>query len=317
MRKVGDQTMEKSIREFSGREFTPEEIELIQWTVKTYPTLKRRELANTLCEFLGWKQISGKPKTIQSMALLKALEEKGILQLPPQVKKSSEENKKKIRKATHKSYEKTVTVETENKATIKTAKAPIEVVPAETPEEKIHWRKYVKEYHKLGHKKAFGAQIRYFIRSGDEDLGCLEFSASAWSLSPRDQWIGWELQDRKSRLHLVVNNSRFLVLPWVQIKNMASQALSLAARRICQDWLRIYCYAPVLLETFVETDYYNGTCYKAANWIYLGQTQGRGRQDRYHERKLAEKSIYVYPLHQGFREILKGDKPYKVVEPNE
>jgi hypothetical protein len=169
----------------------------------------------------------------------------------------------------------------------------------------------------LGYKRAYGAQIRYFIRSGNDDLGCLQFSASAWALAPRDKWIGWLPQARKARLHLIVNNSRFLVLPWVQVKNMASRALSLVARRIESDWLHEYNYAPVLLETFVDSAYYKGTCYKASNWSYLGQTQGRGRYDRYHENQLTDKAIYVYPLHRRFRSILKGDEPYKVVLPDE
>jgi len=309
MRKVGDQAMVESIREFSGRAFSTEEIELIKWTVKAYPNLTRSELANTLCEFLEWKQINGKPKTIQSMSMLKRLEEEGILQLSPLVVSAS----------TKHAHEESASINTDIEVhdTITTLSTPIEVVPAVTEVEKKGWRSYVRQYHKLGHKHAVGAQLRYFIRSGAEDLGCLEFSASAWSLSPRDRWIGWTLQDRKTRLHLVVNNSRFLVLPWVYVKNMASQALSLAARRIGMDWLERYSYAPVLLETFVDTTYYSGTCYKAANWSYLGQTQGRGRKDRYHERLLTEKAVYVYPLHREFRDILKGDKPYKVVKPDE
>jgi hypothetical protein len=142
----------------------------------------------------------------------------------------------------------------------------------------------------------------------------MQFSASAWSLEERDKWIGWTREDKKVRLHLIINNSRFLIFPWVHIKNLASKALSLAAKQIQEDFLRKYCYAPVLLETFVDTEKYQGISYKAANWIYLGKTKGSGRSGRKKD-ILSRKSIFVYPLQDDFKECLKGEKPYKVVAP--
>jgi hypothetical protein len=142
----------------------------------------------------------------------------------------------------------------------------------------------------------------------------MQFSASAWSLEERDKWIGWTREDKKVRLHLIINNSRFLIFPWVHIKNLASKALSLAAKQIQEDFLRKYCYAPVLLETFVDTEKYQGISYKAANWIYLGQTKGSGRSGRKKD-ILSRKLIFVYPLQADFKACLKGEKPYKVVAP--
>jgi hypothetical protein len=133
----------------------------------------------------------------------------------------------------------------------------------------------------------------------------------------RDKWTGWSAEDRKQRLHLIVNNSRFLILPWVHIKNLASKALATAARQIQNDWLKEYCYAPVLLETFVDLEHFRGTCYKAANWTYLGETQGRGRMDRRNEGGLSRKAVFMYPLQKDFKECLRGEKPYKVVNPDE
>jgi hypothetical protein len=169
----------------------------------------------------------------------------------------------------------------------------------------------------LGHSEGYGARLKYFIQTEGKDIGCLQFTASAWALSARDKWIGWTEKDKKARLHLVINNSRFLVLPWVHVNNLGSRVLSLAARQIQKDWLRVYYYVPVMLESFVDTAYYQGTSYKAANWVYLGHTQGRGRNDRYEERLLTKKAIYVYPLEKKFREILKGELPCKVVCPDE
>jgi hypothetical protein len=169
----------------------------------------------------------------------------------------------------------------------------------------------------IGDKHVNGSRLSYFIKSRDTILGCLQFSASSWALSSRDQWIGWNVGDRKQRLHLIVNNSRLLILPWVKVKNLASKVLSIAIKRIQEDWLREYCYAPVLLETFVDTSHFKGSCYKASNWIYLGETQGRGRMDRNREYALSRKAIYMYPLQKDFKDCLKGLKPYKRVNPDE
>ena len=125
------------------------------------------------------------------------------------------------------------------------------------------------------------------------------------------------MDDRKVRLNLIINNSRYLIFPWVHIRNLASKALSLAAKQIQGDWLREYCYAPVLLETFVDLEHFRGTCYKASNWTYLGETKGRGRMDRHTERAVSKKAIFMYSLQNDFKEVLKGDKPFKVVNPDE
>lgn len=132
------------------------------------------------------------------------------------------------------------------------------------------------------------------------------FSASAWALSERDRWIGWSKKDRSQRLHLIVNNTRFLIFPWVKVQNLASHALSLAAKQVPIDFRKRYGYKPVLLETFVDVERYTGTCYRAANWMCLGQTAGRGRMDRYHEQLSTPKLIFVYPLVRDFRQHLLG-----------
>jgi hypothetical protein len=304
--------MEKPIKEFSGRSFRPEEIELIQWTVKAYPKLTRQELARTICEFLGWTQISGKPKTRQCVTMLNALEESDLVKLPLLIGTS---RNRELRRATSK----TAAVESaENgESNNVTECGQVELALPLSATENKQWTQYVRQYHSLGCATQFGAQLRYFIRSRGQDLGCLQFSASAWALAPRDKWINWTQGQKKARLHLIVNNSRFLILPWVHVKNLASKALSVAARGIQADWLRAYCYEPVLLETFVDTSQYEGTCYKAANWEYLGVTRGRGRQDRDNARAVTEKAIYVYPLQRDFREILNGAKPFKAVAPDE
>ena len=141
-----------------------------------------------------------------------------------------------------------------------------------------------------------GAQIRYLIKSREIVLGAMGFGAAAWKAAPRDQWIGWNSHHRQNRLHLIVNNARYLILPWIQVKNLASKILAIAARKLPEDWYYLYSYRPLLLETFVEKERFKGTCYRAANWIYLGETKGRGKLDVKHKHNLPIKDIYVYPV---------------------
>ena len=299
---------EEKSREFSGRKFSEEEIKLIKATISAYPKLPQKELASTVCELIDWVQTNGNPKTIQCLKFLRKLDEAGEIHLPP-IKRPKTTAKQKLEEV----VEKELLIVREKMYTCGAIR--LEVV---RPGEGLQcWRKYMNTYHSLGDPHVFGSQMRYTIKTEDgRDVGCMLFSAASWALAHRDEWIGWRLQDRKERLHLVVNNSRFLIFPWVQIKNLASRALSIAARRIQDDWIKDYCYAPVLMETFVDTTLYKGTCYKAANWIYLGETQGRGRNDRHTKRALTRKAIYVYPLQRDFRAVLNGEKPWKAVEPH-
>lgn len=162
----------------------------------------------------------------------------------------------------------------------------------------------IHRFHYLGYKRLAGAQLRYLLQAEAGLLGAVGFGASAWKVASRDRWIGWSDSQRKGCLHLVVNNLRFLILPWVQSKNLASWTLAACARRLRSDWQKRYGYSPVLLETFVERERFEGTCYKAANWVLLGATEGRGKLDRYCKKELPVKLVYVYPLEKNFRAVL-------------
>lgn len=168
------------------------------------------------------------------------------------------------------------------------------------------WNEFVERYHYLGHQPLPGAQLRYFARSQGRTLALLGFGAAAWKAAPRDTFIGWTAAQRTGRLHLVVNNARFLILPRVASRNLASRLLSMAASRIAADWSARYGYEPVLLETFVEKDRFAGTCYRAANWQLLGDTKGRGKLDPHKLALLPVKTIWVYPLFKRFRRALCG-----------
>jgi hypothetical protein len=167
------------------------------------------------------------------------------------------------------------------------------------------FREYIHRYHYLGYTPLPGAQLRYFALSNGHILALFGFGAAAWKILPRDNFIGWNHRQRQKRLHLIVNNARFLILPWVKSKNLASKLLAMAAKRIPQDWCNTYGYKPVLLETFVESQQFQGTCYKAANWIYVGQTKGRGKLDIHNSASLPKKDIFLFPLTPTFKEILR------------
>ncbi len=285
----------------SGRYFNLQELLEIQETVRMFPKLSRLELAKTICENLDWVTPTGQYKIASCKQLLGKLESQGLINLPAKQEDKIHDNRDRI----------SFGADTEAGLLVEgyiTDFAPIGLEPVRHLESIRLWNEYVHRYHALGCKRPFGAHQRYFIvLDSGQKLGCLLFAAAAFSLVDRDEWIGWTKTDRCLRVNLIVNNTRFLIFPWVRVKNLASKALSLAAKRIRHDWQERYGYSPVLLETFVDPEKYLGTCYQAANWIYLGQSAGRGRTEMHNKRPFTRKAIYVYPLVADFRAHLKGE----------
>ncbi len=169
------------------------------------------------------------------------------------------------------------------------------------------FKQYIQRYHYLGYRVPFGAQLRYFVRSQrlpERILACLLFTSAAWKMAPRDRWIGWNDQARILNLARIVSNSRFLIFPWIEVSGLASKILSLAARQLPEDWFSVYQVSPLLLESLVDPARFSGTSYRAANWIHVGTTQGRGRMDRYQNVQPHVKEIFLYPLRPRARELL-------------
>ena len=286
-----------------GRMFTPEELQEIREIVRLFPKLSLTELALTVCESLSWFSPNGKYKLESGRELLKKLASRKWINLPAK-KNGRRPGKEQI------ILKMNIQDEAEIRGTVSDL-GMIELEAVHSKEGLRLWNEYVERYHMLGYKRPFGAHQRYFIWSGPPEkrrLGCILFSAAAWALTERDAWIGWSKEERSMRLNLVVNNTRFLIFPWVKVKNLASKALSMAAKQVCRDFQERYGYEPVLLETFVDTAHYEGTCYRAANWISLGLTAGRGRMDRHKEYLLTPKQIFVYPLAPDFRTHLCGER---------
>jgi hypothetical protein len=279
-----------------GRVITTEELADIRETVAMCSGLSRNELALTIGEHLAWYSASGSLKLDACTKLLEKLETQGLLSLP--AKQSSSGSPRKALPLTER------TAAGEPLAGIIGDLGSVQVVPVTEAAEIGLWNEYVNRYHYLGYQQPFGCSLRYFITSERGRLGCLLFSGAAKALRERDQWLGWTPNERRRNLGYVVNNSRFLVFPWVRVKNLASHALGQAVRRLGADWQQRWGYRPVVVETFVDQEYYAGTCYRAANWLYLGQTTGTGLARKGKSYTSSPKQILVLPLVADFREVL-------------
>jgi len=281
-----------------GREFRAQEIEQIRETVLWLPGLARRELAATVCEHLDWHSASGTPKAHACEKLLEKLEAAGLIDLPA----------KRLDKA-HSGPRGRVALSERTGAETPLTGALGDIVPVrleavtQTAEVGL-WNEYVERFHPLGYKGAFGYRLRYFIHSGSRYLGCVLLAGAAKAIAVRDRWIGWNERTRLRNLPWVVNNSRFLIFPHVQIPHLASHVLGQLARRVAADWQHQWGFAPLLMETFVDPGRFAGTCYRAAGWEVLGQSSGRGLArpgKRYHSHP---RLVLVKPLHENCRRLL-------------
>jgi hypothetical protein len=290
---------------YSGRRFRPRELALIHEVVGSCSGLSRKELAQTICELLGWKRPSGRLKAQECREFLERLEAAGVLALPQKRQGRPVGSRTSVPVTARGEYGRDLVGDVSDFS-------PIEIEEVETPDQSLLFRELVGRHHYLGHKVPFGAHLRYLLytcRPERRVVGCMQFSSAAWRMAVRDAWIGWDDATRERNLPRVVNNSRFLILPWVRVKNLASTMLSLALRRVCADWPRHYGIEVLLAETLVDTARYSGHCYRAANWIHLGETTGRGRMDREHVRHGASiKALLVYPLVKNAAKRLREAK---------
>jgi hypothetical protein len=276
---------------FCGRAFTAEEISLIKEVVDTCTGISRTELAHTVCELLDWKRAGGGLKGRECRDLLERLENQGILALPAKKSPGMTKSQKSIAPAGDGQVYSTLTGSVEEFA-------PLDVQLVENRQQRQLFKDLVSRYHYLGYAMPYGARLQYLVyvsRPRREVVGCVQFSSPAWRIKVRDQWIGWADGTRKLRLQHVVNNSRLLVV--ARIGNLASMMLSCAMRRLHTDWHRRYGLEPWLVETLVDRQRFYGGCYRATNFIVLGETTGRGRMDRSNQRYGAQiKTVLVYPL---------------------
>jgi hypothetical protein len=282
---------------YCGRDFSDAEIEAIRQLIADHPKARRARLSRLVCEQIGWLREDGRLKDMSCRVAMLRMQGDGLLQLPPP-RNGNNNGKPYLRR----------TLFAEPGAPIQ-ATSPkglgnlrLQIV-TERHDSHLH-NEYIDRYHYLGYQPLPGAQLRYFVLADERIVALLGFGAAAWKTQPRDSFIGWTPEQREERLQLVINNARFLILPWVACHNLASCILGMASRAIANDWQQQYGYRPVLIETFVELPRFRGTCYHAANWVYVGETKGRGKLDTRNEAKLPKKAIWLYPLAKNFRKIL-------------
>lgn len=283
------------MKRYCGRDFTQQELNQIKSLIKENPQFPRAKLSREVCQMLQWLKPDGKLKEMSCRVAMLRMKGDGLIKLPEPLR-----GKPVIRE--------------------------IKFTPATDPQESIFcpvnelppiqfqmvnktnsflWNEYIQRYHYLGYTPLPGAQLRYFITTNNKILALTGFGAAAWQTSPRDKFIGWNHEQRKRNLHLVVNNARFLILPWVHSKNLASKILALNALKLTQDWEKRYNIKPVLLESFVQKNLFAGTCYKAANWHNVGETQGRGKLGPSGKVSVPIKDIWLFPLTKKFSGLSK------------
>jgi Domain of unknown function (DUF4338) len=285
---------------FCGRTFASDELELMRQMAAEFSALGVTEIARTVCQLLEWKRPSGGLKNQECRQLLERLAAEGALKLPDLRKLGG--------KGPRRADVSRPRFEPEPIECAVSACEPLELILVEGEAESRSWREQVERYHYLGCRVPFGANLRYWVRNRHRELACLLWTSPAWKMQARDAWIGWSDQQRQRNLQSIVNNGRFLILPWVRVKGLASKILALSAWQIQHDWQTQYGDRPLLLETLVDANRFQGTCYRAANWTAVGQTTGRGRMDReHHKHGQAIKDIYVYPLVRDARQRLWGD----------
>lgn len=282
---------------FLGRPVSDGQLATVREVVGAYGGLSRMELAGTVCELLGWTRGNGKPKARECREWLEQLEVSGRLVLPAKRAGRPAGSKTSIPARTVTPVEITASL-----ADV----GPIRVERVKEAAGRARFRELIGHYHYLGYRVPYGAQLRYVVYGNrGEVLACLLFTSAAWRMAPRDQWIGWDDATRERNLVRVVCNSRFLILPWVRVKNLASAVLAQTMRALERDWQDAYGVTPLLVETLVDERRLAGTCYRAANFVDVGITAGRGRMDRHTQRKGAEpKRIFVYPLRRDSRRLL-------------
>lgn len=282
---------------YCGKQWSLEDIERIRALIASERKASRYRLSLLVSETFDWRAPNGRLKEMSCRVAMLRMHRDGLIELPAP---------KQARVA---AYQRSESAETDPQPELDGVVHELDALtvdPVGRDPERKQWNGFMARYHYLGYTMLPGAQMRYLIRDGDRLLGAMGFGAAAWKVAPRDRFIGWTRTRRAERLHLIVGQSRFLILPWIHCRNLASKTLAMVAARLPGDWEQRYGLRPVLLETFVDTARFHGTCYRASNWICVGQTRGRGKLDRHHRALQPVKSIWLKPLVRDFRQQLTG-----------
>lgn len=289
----------EAILTYRGKTITAEDAAFIQTLIDQNPHDSRRRLSVKLCQTWNWTQANGALRDMVCRGLMLALHRAGHIKLPE--KKASPNNPLANRRAPEK-----ITIDKRPIEKKLSSIKPLAFIPVRrSPAEKL-FNSLLAEYHYLGYTQPVGEQLKYIVYAQSRPIACLAWSSAARHIGCRDRFIGWNQSLRKANLHLMAYNSRFLVLPWVRVAHLASHILGRISRILPKDWQGVYRHPIYYLETFVDKDRFAGTCYKAANWLYLGDTTGRGKDDKTHRANRSIKAVWGYPLKKNFKEYLNG-----------
>lgn len=274
-----------------------EDIEFVRRLIAENPHDSRRALSKKLCRAWNWVQPNGALRDMVCRGFMLRLEEAGCIKLPP--KRFSPLNPLAHRRKPPK-----IDVDDSPLETALSQIQPLEIRQVRRTRQEKVFNSLIEHYHYLGYTQPVGEHLKYVVFSGENPIACLAWSSAPRHIGCRDRFIGWSADIRKKNLHLIASNIRFLILPWVRVRGLASHLLGRMARALPVDWERIYNHPVYFVETFIDTERYQGTSYKAANWIYLGKTTGRGKNDQTHKVNRSIKAVWGYPLSKDFREIL-------------
>jgi len=277
---------------------TQERINEIQALMADNPQMGRKALSIEICRMWEWQSPSGQLKDISARDMLRSLDKAGKITLPPPMTASYKSGEKlKIKHLEH------------NMDPVDLPLAellPVHLEPVNAGIALTEFKSYIDQFHYLGFDRTVGENMKYIAKDKfGTPLACLLFGSAAWSCGDRDRFIGWDKGQRSSNLMFMTNNVRYLIFPWVRVQNLASHILANVSRRINGDWEEKYGHSLVCLETFVD-ERFHGTCYKAANWIHVGRTLGRGRDGGHHYAIMPEKEVYIYPLVKGYCQKLRS-----------
>lgn len=284
-----------------GKKIDSEGLECIHQLIQQYSGRSRTQLSRLVCEELGWVQPNGKPQDVACREILRRLEGLGLLQLP----RPRHDGNNTRRIPGRWLQEEWDFPEPDLEGRLSRIQT-IELDRVDSQTTSRHFRGMMEEYHYLGYRPMVGRSVKYRIRLDGRVVGGISWGSAAWKLGPRDRFIGWDGEQRVRRLQHLAGNHRFLILPRVRIKNLASAVLARAIQQVRKDWQALYGIELYLLESFVDPSRFKGSCYRAANWIYLGQSQGSSKSGNTYYFHGQVKDIYVYPIRKDFREVLCG-----------
>lgn len=291
--------MEPIVFRYRSRELASHDIDFIRSAISKYYSRGRSYISRVLCRHWNWVQPNGKLKEYPARDLLLRLEEKGFINLPPRFnQKNNLKRNIYAQIPIFKKQDLTGIVGNYSKLTLRIVKQV----------DSYLWNYLLHHYHYLGQPKLVGEHLKHMAYLDGQVVACISWASAAWKIKSREEFIGWDESTKRKKLYLIANNTRFLILPWIRVKHLASKILALNLKRLSDDWQNIYNHRVYLVETFVDTSRFKGTCYKAANWQYIGQTSGsakKGNDYLYHGQP---KAVYLYSLHRKFRSLLNDDQ---------